>query len=267
MLRIVGPWRLQEASDSRVVDEHVEPAGPEVVFQAGLVGLGAHVQSPWDGADLRRDVVGALRVDVADDDAGAFARERARDRGADAAGGASDECELLVEGAQRSSWVRRPGSGRPLGCATPVGRGDCVREPVSKAWVVGAFFVFMGMEVLLGALLAPLLGSFVSVPFRWRLEITLMAASWWLGGLLVGLLSPRVRLLEPGIGAFAAVAMTSLYAVFVPFGWFRFSLERVVLGGGIAFLLALWGADVGERVAARLGNRHSQRYLRDAGGR
>jgi len=136
-----------------------------------------------------------------------------------------------------------------------------MKEPVSTPWILGALAIYVVGEALIGGLLGELLGGFVSRPFRMRLEVTLMFASWWVGGLVVGLVSPKVRLVEPAIAAGIAVLMTSLYAVFMPVSWFVFSLTRLVFGGAIAFGLALWGADTGERLAARLGNRASQDYV------
>lgn len=135
-----------------------------------------------------------------------------------------------------------------------------MKEPVSTPWIVGALAIYLVAEALLGGLLGTLLGGFVSHPFRMRIEVLLLLTSFWVGGFVVGLVSPKVRLLEPGVAAFLAVALTSLYAVFMPMTWFVFSVGRVLLGGGIAFGLALWGADSGERVAARLGNKASQDY-------
>lgn len=131
---------------------------------------------------------------------------------------------------------------------------------ISWPWVAGAFAIYVVTEVVLGGLLSGLLTGFVSWPFRMRLEVLLMAASWWLGGLLVGLISPKVRLVEPAIAAALAVLLTMLYAVFVPIGWFRISLGRAAVGSAIAFGLALWGADTGERLAARMGNKASRDY-------
>lgn len=133
--------------------------------------------------------------------------------------------------------------------------------PLSTAWVLGAYVLYLAIEVVLGGWLGGLLAGFVSWPFAMRLEVILMLASWWVGGLLVGLISPRVRLLEPGVAAFLAVATTMLYAVFVPHRFFAPSLGRLLLGGAVAFGLGVWGADTGERLAARLGVRASRDYV------
>ena len=51
------------------------------------------------------------------------------------------------------------------------------------------------------------------------------------------------------------------YAAFTPVLFFGFSFGRILIGGGIAFGLALFGADLGERMAARFGNPVSGKYV------
>jgi len=88
-----------------------------------------------------------------------------------------------------------------------------------------------------------------------------MLASYFIGGFLIGLLSPGIRVLEPALGAFLAVGFTFLYGFFTPFSFFAFSLGKIFIGGGIAFGLALLGAKLGEKLAAKLGNLKSQRFI------
>lgn len=131
----------------------------------------------------------------------------------------------------------------------------------SYFWALLSFVLFIGCELLIGGLIAPLLcGRFVSQPMMYKLQVIMMLMAYFAGGFTVGLVSPTVRLLEPGVGAFVAVLVTMLYTFFTPSMIFGFSTTRVLIGGGIAFGLALLGADLGERLAARLGNRSSRRY-------
>ncbi len=131
----------------------------------------------------------------------------------------------------------------------------------SKKWVLISLAVFLGVEVVLGGLVGRLvLGGFASRPLGLRIELLLMLASYFVGGLTIGLVSRSVRLLEPAIAAFIAVALTFLYTAFTPLLFFGFSFGRILVGGGIAFGLALFGADIGERMAARFGNPASQEY-------
>jgi hypothetical protein len=72
--------------------------------------------------------------------------------------------------------------------------------------------------------------------------------SFWLGGVAVGIISPRIRLFEPAVGAFCAVMITFMMSFFMPTHWMSFDLNRLAIGGGIAFVLALAGAWTGEKI-------------------
>jgi hypothetical protein len=131
----------------------------------------------------------------------------------------------------------------------------------STLWIILSLIIFVAVELLLGGIIGPLLvGRFVSQPLYLKLQMILMLGSYFLGGLLIGLLSPGIRVLEPAIGAALAVIFTWLYSFFTPIRFYGFSLTRMIIGGGIAFVLALIGADLGERIAAKLGNRQSKDY-------
>lgn len=132
-----------------------------------------------------------------------------------------------------------------------------------KIWIIASMLIFIGIELVLGGVIGRLiLGRFISQALALRFEMILMLASYFLGGLLVGLLSPDIRVLEPAIGAALAVAVTFAYYFFIPSRIYVFSINRLLVGGAIAFILALIGADLGERIAARLGNSASKYYSR-----
>lgn len=138
---------------------------------------------------------------------------------------------------------------------------DEKRKKLSWAWVIISLVAFIAVEIFLGGIIGPIIsGRFVSHVFRIKIELILMLGSYLLGGLLVGLFSPGIRVLEPAIGAFLAVLATFIYSFFTPYRFFGFSSNRLIIGGIIAFVLALLGADLGERIAARLGVRTSQNY-------
>lgn len=133
---------------------------------------------------------------------------------------------------------------------------------LSWTWVLLSFLVYIALELLLGGVVLQLFtGRFVGEVTRIRIETLLIMTSFVSGGFLVGLASRRVRLLEPAIGAFLAVATTFVYALFTPVRFYGFFGRRVLFGGLLAFLLALGGAYLGEKVAARLGNTDSQTNL------
>lgn len=135
------------------------------------------------------------------------------------------------------------------------------REPLSKGWIVGSYVLFLLVEVALGTVLAPLISGFVSRAMALRVEVILILGSYYAGGYLVGLLSPKVRLTEPALAAALAVVTTFLYSVFTPLSFYRMDPTKLAIACIVAFFVALVGADGGERTAARLGNDASRRHV------
>jgi len=124
-----------------------------------------------------------------------------------------------------------------------------MKRPISTKWVVLSVLIFTAFEVLLGQGVTKLLeGSTTSHMLKQRIELALMSASFLAGGFLIGVLSPGPRLLEPAIGAAITVVFTFLIAFFSPIVVFQASLSRMVVGGALGFVLALFGAHLGEKL-------------------
>ena len=73
--------------------------------------------------------------------------------------------------------------------------------------------------------------------------------SYFIGGFIIGLISPGIRIYEPAVGAFLSVLVMLVLTFFTPYSFLHFSLLKVIIGGGIAFFLALSGAKLGEKLA------------------
>ncbi|MGK0290599.1 MAG: hypothetical protein ACI86H_002058 [bacterium] len=132
----------------------------------------------------------------------------------------------------------------------------------SKNWVLASILIFIVCEVILGEILGKhVFGSFISRSLRYRVEVLLIFSSYFVGGFITGFISPTVRILEPAIGAFFSVALTFIYSLFIPLSFFRFSLSRILIAGGIAFVLAYFGAKYGEKIAGKLGNKESKKHF------
>lgn len=122
-------------------------------------------------------------------------------------------------------------------------------RPFSVAWTFASIVLFLAVELMIGTWVGPLVaGRYVSPMFRIEVEMLMHLGSFYLGGVLVGLLSPGIRLAEPAVGAFASVAIVFLISFFMPTWYYRFDLFRMSVGGVIALLLALAGAYLGERL-------------------
>ena len=136
------------------------------------------------------------------------------------------------------------------------------KKVFSWPWVFVSIFVFIGIELFLGGFVSGIVaGRYVGRIMWFKIEMAMMLASYFVGGVLIGLFSPSVRIFEPAVGAFLAVLMTLIYSFFIPLTrCFGFSGDRALIGGAIVFVLALLGADLGERLAARIGNQASKDY-------
>lgn len=119
----------------------------------------------------------------------------------------------------------------------------------SITWIVVSYLLYVALEIVLSGLVGRLVfGRFIGQIALIRLETLLILASYFSGGFLVGVISPHRRMIEPAAGAFLAVITTFLYTVFTPFRFYGFLGQRIVIGGLLAFAIALAGAYVGERL-------------------
>jgi hypothetical protein len=84
--------------------------------------------------------------------------------------------------------------------------------------------------------------------FHLQLKMAMHLASFYLGGIAVGILSPGVRMKEPAIGAFVSVALVLAMSLFMPMTYLQFSWTKLLMGGGIAYFFALAGAYSGEKL-------------------
>lgn len=122
-------------------------------------------------------------------------------------------------------------------------------RPFSRSWVLISMAVFITAEILIGYLLGGIIvGKYVSIGLRFIMQGLCMLFSFYVGGLIIGLVSPGVRIAEPAVGAFLSIALMMILTLFTPSFFYHFSLIKVVFGGGIAFALALAGAKTGEKI-------------------
>ena len=121
---------------------------------------------------------------------------------------------------------------------------------------------FIIAEIAIAGLFeANLFISFIPQSFRYLVEVVSFALSFLIGGLVVGLISPSVRVLEPAIAAFLSVILLLSNGFFTPNSFAHFSIMKMLIGGSIASALAAYGARIGEKIEAMLGNKASQDYI------
>ncbi len=137
-------------------------------------------------------------------------------------------------------------------------------KELSWTWVFSSFGVFVVLELFLGGVIGGVvLSRFVPHMLTYQIEVLLTLSSFFIGGAIVGLISPTVRILEPALAAFGSVLLTLSISFFSPYQFMSFTWTKVLVGGGIAFLLALFGARFGEKLSARMGNKNSQEVFGD----
>lgn len=122
------------------------------------------------------------------------------------------------------------------------------KQPFSRKWVLISMAIFIGIELFLGGFVGNLAGGYMSIHLRFMLQGLLNLISYFIGGFIIGVISPGVRIYEPAAGAFLSVGVMLILTFFTPYRFIHFSLVKLLIGGGIAFGLALYGARLGEKV-------------------
>ncbi|MBF0198632.1 MAG: hypothetical protein HQL32_13020 [Planctomycetes bacterium] len=122
-------------------------------------------------------------------------------------------------------------------------------RPFSKKWMILSMVIYIAAEIFIGFFIGGIIvGKYVSIGLQFMMQGLCMLLAYFVGGFLVGVISPGVRIYEPAAGAFACVALTMILVIFVPLPFFHFSLTKLIVGGAIAFVIALTGAKMGERI-------------------
>lgn len=128
-----------------------------------------------------------------------------------------------------------------------------IEQSFSKKWMFASVAIFIGVELILGGLIGNVvIGRFLSRSLYFILQGVLNLVSFFIGGFIIGLISPGIRIREPAVGAFLSVSIMLCLSIFTPYSFIHFSLTKMLVGGVIAFSLALVGARLGEKI---VGNR------------
>ncbi len=130
----------------------------------------------------------------------------------------------------------------------------------SWGWMILSLISFFAVELIIYHQLGPALRQAIEGADDWASALLMVGvAGFWLVGLLIGWLSPQVRVLEPALGAFIAVVSTHCYIFYDP--TLGLPLRWAMLAGSSAFILSIVGAELGERLGAARGNEASKAYL------
>lgn len=116
-------------------------------------------------------------------------------------------------------------------------------------WVGAAFVIYLVLQAIALAVLPALIPAYDPQGFN---GLLVSAPVWFIGGLVIGLISPGRTFLEPAVGASVAVFPTIAYLAWVTPGEIGEGLEPTmmayVVGGIMGIMVSLFGAFLGERL-------------------
>jgi hypothetical protein len=126
-------------------------------------------------------------------------------------------------------------------------------NPFSWSWVLASMAVFVIAQLVLSVVLGQmLLGSRIPHGLQQVVQGLLMLVSYFAGGFIVGVVSPGVRMLEPALGAFLSIFLVVFVSFVLPNSYIHFEWLKMIIGGAIAFALALYGATLGEKLTRQI---------------
>ena len=123
----------------------------------------------------------------------------------------------------------------------------------SWGWVFASMAVFVITQLVLAFGLGQLLlGSRIPHGLQQVVQGSLMLFSYFAGGFIVGVVSPGIRMIEPALGAFLSIFLVVFVSFVMPGSYIHFQWIKLLIGGAIAFALALYGAKLGEKLTRQL---------------
>lgn len=126
-------------------------------------------------------------------------------------------------------------------------------QPFSWGWVLGSMVVFVLAQLVLAVIVGQLLiGSRIPAGLHQVVQGLLILMSYFVGGFIIGVVSPKIRIIEPALGAFASIFLVVLVSFVMPNSYIHFEWLRLLIGGVIAFALAMYGAVLGEKLTKQL---------------
>jgi hypothetical protein len=117
-------------------------------------------------------------------------------------------------------------------------------------WVVVAFAIYFVFQTIALAMLPRVIASYDPQGFP---GLMISVAVWFVGGIVVGWISPGRTFIEPAVGALIAVVPTIAYLMWVTPGdpgerGFEPSILAYTIGGLLGTMISLFGAFIGEKI-------------------
>lgn len=128
---------------------------------------------------------------------------------------------------------------------------DPAKKDFSFGWVLVSTVGYLMMQVVLGIVAQNFVLPFVVAKHtQFFTEGLIILLGFYIGAFIIGIVSPGRRLIEPILGAVAAVTAAFSVANFTPQmgGWLRYDgLEMMVTAAVLAALFAGFGCYSGEK--------------------
>ena len=122
-------------------------------------------------------------------------------------------------------------------------------QPFAWRWVFGSMLLFIVLELALGEGMAHLLsGRVLSDGTSLLMRNGLQLSAFFMGGAIIGVVSPRLRILEPALGAVGCMGLIVVMTWMTPLRFYGFGGVKLVAACAMSFGVALAGAWIGERI-------------------
>lgn len=126
-------------------------------------------------------------------------------------------------------------------------------QPFSMRWVLGSMVVFVLAQLVLAVIVGQvLIGSRIPTGLHQVVQGLLILVSYFVGGFIIGVVSPKIRIIEPALGAFASIFLVVFVSFVMPNSYIYFNWLKMFIGGAIAFGLAMYGAVLGEKLTKQM---------------
>ncbi len=126
-------------------------------------------------------------------------------------------------------------------------------QPFAWRWVFGSMVIFIVLELAMGEGMARVLeGRVLSDGTGMLLRNGLQLAAFFIGGLTIGVVSPKLRLIEPALGAAGCMLFIGALTWMTPVRFYSFGGIQLIVACAVSFVVALAGAWMGERVMGNI---------------
>jgi hypothetical protein len=119
------------------------------------------------------------------------------------------------------------------------------QESFEWKWAALAFGVYFTAQVIFLAFLPMVIPTYDPQGLP---GLLMSIAIWFIGGIIVGVVSPGKTFVEPAVGALIAAVPTLGYLSIITPAGFQPTILAYIVGGMLGVMVALFGAFLGERI-------------------